>query len=436
MIEITSTNPMMSYVIEKNPNTQRESNLAFERELRKGRLYGWFPDDQTFRMMFVDSKTESSFNKNQQFEYLDRTRYSSSYLPVAAIGAMLAKAMKVHNEHDLSGYDHTFSCLIELANYGLAQRMIRSMPEITLTAAEFNGKPCRDLFHMKVTTNKSIHHMLNVVQVFCVMQAIEDSNLWIDMREQDANKYVRSLNAIDAPYYLRYTLQAFGISSPEVFKKVLPDLAGDKFVLHFGKTDEHRITGILPVFQKEQGPCLWDIGCGELNYTRKLASNYTKIVAFECNPEIQEKNEFRLKNRGITNVELRGMCTPESFADFQPGTDILMTEVLEHMPKEDAMALLRVIAKLPFRRAVFTTPNKDFNQFYGMDDGMSRHDDHHYEPTETEFRAMLDEAGLTDFSKIVRFAPVYCSDAVRARHDGVSGDWVYATNAVEIVRTK
>jgi hypothetical protein len=412
MIEITSTNPMMSFIIEKNPNTQRESNLAFERELRKGRLYGWFLDDQTFRMMFVDAKTESSFNKNQQFEYLDRTRYSSSYLPVAAIGTMLAKAMKVHNEHDLSGYDSTFSCLIELSNFGLAQRMLRSMPEITLTPAEFNGKPCRDLFHMKVTTNKSIHQMLNMVQVFCVMQAIEDWNLWIDMREQDANKYIRSLNAIDAPYYLRYTLQAFGISSPDVFKKIRADLAGGKYVMHFGKTDEHRLNGILPVLQRDQGPCLWDIGCGELKFTRKLARNYTNIVAFDGNPEIQEKNIYRLKNRKIENVELRGMCTPESFADFQPGTDILMTEVLEHMPKEDAIAILKTIAQLPFRRAIFTVPNREFNQFYGMAEDASRHDDHHYEPTYAEFVGMLRDAGFYSHPDVARIEPVRISDAV------------------------
>jgi 2-polyprenyl-3-methyl-5-hydroxy-6-metoxy-1,4-benzoquinol methylase len=396
MIEITSTNPMMSYIIEKNPNTQRTSNLAFERELRKGRLYGWFVDDQTFRMMFVDAKTESSFNKNQQFEYLDRTRYSSSYLPVAAISTMLAKAMKIRNEHDLSGYDSTFSCLIELSNYSLAQRMLRSMPEITLTPVEFNGKPCRDLFTMKVTTNKSINHMLNVVQIFCVMQAIEDANLWIDMREQDASKYVRSLNAIDAPYYLRYTLQAFGISSPDVFKKIMPELAGDKFVMHFGKTDEHRLNGILP--ELPGGDTLWDIGCGELKYVRKLCRNYSQIVAFDANPMIQEKNEFRLKNRGITNVELRGEVTPETFADFKPGTDILMTEVLEHMPKDDAMAILKTIAQLPFRHAIFTVPNKDFNVYYGFDEDDKRHSDHHYEPTQNEFSDMLIEAGYGNFS--------------------------------------
>jgi hypothetical protein len=425
MIHITSTNPMMSFIIEKNPNTQREKNEAFERELRKGRLYGWFVDDQSFRMMFVDSKTESSFCRNQQFEYLDRTRYSSSYLPIAAIGTMLAKAMKTRNEHDLDGYTNTFSCLIELSNFGRAQRMLRSMPEIQLERAELQGNPCRDLFRMNVTTTKSIHYMLNLVQVFCIMQAVEDWNLWIPMDESSANKYVRSLNVIDAPYYLRFTLQAYGIQSPDVFKKILPELAGDKYHMQFGRTDEHRINGIVPVFQKERGPALWDIGCGELKFVRKLHRNYDRVIAFDGNPEIQEKNVFRMKNRGIENTELRGFCTPESFADFQPGSDILMTEVLEHMPKDDAMALLRVIAKLPYRRCVFTTPNKDFNEFYGMTDEMSRHDDHDYEPTLREFGEMLAEAGF-DMSRV---HPFVCSDGVR-----VGDSMIYATNAFEVVK--
>ena len=430
MIEIKSTNPMMSFIIEKNPNTQRESGLAFERELRKGRLFGWFVDDQTFRMMFVDSKTESSFNKSQQFEYLDRTRFSSSYLPVAAIGTMLAKAMKVCNQYDLNGYDHSFECLIELSNFRMAQRMLRNMPEITLTPVNFRDEPCRDLFRMAVTTNKSIHHMLNVIQVFCIMQAIEDWNLWIPMDESSANKYVRSLNTIDAPYYLRYTLQAFGIQSPDVFKKIVGELAGDQFIMNFGKTDEHRLNGILPVF-KDLGHTLWDIGCGELKFTRKLKKVYEKIVAFDGNPEIQEKNEFHLKNRGIDNVELRGMCTPESFADFKPGTDILMTEVLEHMPKEDAMALLKVIAQLPFRRAVFTVPNREFNQFYGMEEDAKRHDDHHYEPTNAEFVDMMRDAGFFSHLDIASIEPVRISDAVTVDGSTIEATVCFAVTKVQ-----
>lgn len=395
MIEITSTNPHLSFILEKNPNTQRESKQAFERELRKGRLYGWFPTEvaDSFRLLFVDAKTESSFNKqNQQFEYLDRTRYSSSYLPVAAIGTMLAKAMKQRHELDLNGYTNTFSCLLELSNRGLANRMLRTMPEISLEPVVWNNEPCRDLFRMIVTTNKSVHYMLNLVQVFCIMQAIEDWNLWIDMREADARKYVRSLNVIDAPYYLRYTLQAYGITSPEVFKVIREELSGDKFVLNFGKTDQHRLNGIVP--ELPGGDVLWDIGCGELAYERKLCKKYAQIVAFDADPTIQEKNIFRLKNRDITNVELRGKLDPDSFADFKPGTDILMTEVLEHMSKEDAMAILRAIAKLPYRHAIFTVPNKDFNQFYGFDEDDKRHDDHHYEPTRVEFIHMLLDAGF------------------------------------------
>lgn len=396
MIEIKSTNPNLSFILEKNPNTQRESKQAFERELRKGRLYGWFPTEaaDSFRMMFVDAKTESSFNRSQQFEYLDRTRYSSSYLPVAAIGTMLAKAMKTRHELDVDGYVNTFSCMIELANFGLAKRMLRSMPEISIVPVNDSAK-C-DLFRMTVTTTQSIHYMLNLVQVFCIMQAIEDWNLWIPMDEASARKYVRSLNVINAPYYLRYTLQAFGIQSPEVFKAIRAELAGTDYILNFGKTDEHRLNGILPALPG--GDMLWDIGCGELKYVRKLCKSYAQIVAFDADPAIQEKNIFRLKNRGIANVELRGKLTQEMLIDaqhdFVPGTDILMTEVLEHMPMEEAMAMMRRICKLPFRHAVFTVPNKDFNKFYGFDENDKRHTDHHYEPTVFEFNDMLIEAGF------------------------------------------
>jgi small RNA 2'-O-methyltransferase len=426
MIEITSTNPHLSFILEKNPNTQRESKQAFERELRKGRLYGWFPTDAAdrFRMLFVDAKTESSFNRqNQQFEYLDRTRYSSSYLPIAAIGTMLAKAMKQRHELDLDGYTNTFSCMIETSNTSLARRMLRNTPEITLEPVNIAGNPAHHLFNMRVETNKSVHHMLNLIQVFCIMQAIEDRNLWIDMRESDVRKYVRSMNIIDAPYYLRYTLTAFGIPSEQVFNAIREELSGDKFVLNFGNTQDHREAGIIP--ELPGGDLLWDIGCGELRYTRKLCKRYAEIVAFDADPNIQEKNQFRLKNRDINNVTLCGKVVPESFEQFKPGTDILMTEVLEHMPKEDAMELLSAIEALPFRYAIFTVPNKDFNKFYGFTEEDTRHDDHHYEPTENEFKDMLVAAGYgyhrIEFIKV--------SDAVI---DG--GKYIPATLCAKVIK--
>jgi hypothetical protein len=66
-------------------------------------------------------------------------------------------------------------------------------------------------------------------------------------------------------------------------------------------------------------------------------------------------------------------------------TDILLTEVIEHMPLNDADVLVKSILNSDFRKFIITAPNEEFNKFYGMAEDELRHDDHHYEPTFDEF---------------------------------------------------
>ena len=77
--------------------------LLFQKPLRKGTAYGWFVNDNEFRMTFVDSPTESSFNTRGDYEYLDRTRYTSPYLPIAMITTLLNTAQKKDFEY---GVEH------------------------------------------------------------------------------------------------------------------------------------------------------------------------------------------------------------------------------------------------------------------------------------------------------------------------------------------
>jgi hypothetical protein len=65
------------------------------------------------------------------------------------------------------------------------------------------------------------------------------------------------------------------------------------------------------------------------------------------------------------------------------------------MPKADAAQLLLTIRANGFRSLVVTVPNATFNQHYLLEDRF-RHEDHHWEPTMSEFSAFLD--GIFAFS--------------------------------------
>lgn len=379
MIILKSTNPKFSWVLRKNPETQRTKNEPFSKAVRKGMAYGWFTTDQEFRIIFKDSPTESSFNTISDFEYLDRTRYASPYLPIALTTALLASAQKEHTEEDSDGFVHSAKFVVEFSNPTNAIRIAEIMP----CKIELNQIGVR-LYVVKMTTDVSIRFLLNCMISYLITQAVMDENLYIPMDDQSVKKYVDAMNVIDADYYVRYNMAVKCIRSPNVFKEMKQSLENGKFVMNFGDTQVHRFNAID--VELTGGNELFDIGCGELYYTKRLVKRYKTINAFDANPEIQESNQRFITNRNIENINLLGKFDCTSELPNSKTTDVLITEVLEHMPQECATDILNRLLGGVYNKIVITVPNKDFNRFYGLSDEDIRHPDHDWEPTEEEFK--------------------------------------------------
>jgi hypothetical protein len=95
------------------------------------------------------------------------------------------------------------------------------------------------------------------------------------------------------------------------------------------------------------------------------------------------------------------MTVYESLQHFQDANsddaplDVLMVEVIEHMPREAALKLIKSVLGIKRRVRLFlTTPNSGFNKYYDSDEDHMRHDDHHFEFNKEEFRAFCDEAWI------------------------------------------
>lgn len=93
IIQLRSENPMLSYIISKNP----ESGLS-AKSLRKGTVFGYFTegDESSYNIFFKDGSDEVSFPayEGEDFEYLNETRYNSASFVVSAIDEMLRSAFK------------------------------------------------------------------------------------------------------------------------------------------------------------------------------------------------------------------------------------------------------------------------------------------------------------------------------------------------------
>lgn len=390
MFIIRSTNPNLSYIISKNPNTQRSNNQPFTKSLRKGKLHGWFTNNDTeFRCLFIDSPTETSLiNQRGDFEYLDRTRYASPYLPIGIITEMFRSATQEISEYDTIGeYSNSVEFLVELSQRRYVESFIRHFTAVAIEFRELSG----NLGVVSITSTHSLYHVLNLVQVFCILQTLANDDLYIPMNDAAYTKYAKSIVAVDAPYHIRYML-AKTIQSPKVFDAVKDLLAKSdtqSIVLNYGGAWQQRFQRIWGLL--ECGDTLWDIGCGELRYTRKLSGRYQQIVAFDADPEIQEANTSRLEKYRLENVAVAGALTPDLVNGLAPynidNFDILATEVIEHIELSEAESLLTSLASINFRRLVITVPNREFNIHY-LVDGF-RHDDHKWEPTASEFEALI-----------------------------------------------
>jgi hypothetical protein len=392
IITIGSSNPDFSWVIQKNPATIRDSKSPYKKEIRKGQAYGWFlQGDQAFRLWFKDHPTECSFAEgvNAEFEYLDRTRYASPYLPISLITNCLATAFKQLQEKDTP---KQWSAWLETAVEIKSASMLNHLLEHFNGSFGFDNGYSFTAQHMAGHAYKirvegpTVHEMLNAAMVISLMFCVSTKSIYVNLKGDIVEKYISALNIIKAPYFLRYLFKRNVFSNRDTFLKNKPLLDTPEINLWHGDTLAQRKEAIFP--HLGGGSTLIDIGCGELNYTIPLSSKYEFVLAFEADDEVRENAIGKATGRQIENIVFKEAATPESIDEvpllFQ-GADVLITEVLEHINLKDAAKLVEAVLQTNFNKLVITVPNKDFNVNYLMEEGEFRHDDHEWEMGKKEF---------------------------------------------------
>ena len=393
ILTVGSNNPAFSFVVSKNPATIRDSNTPFKRSVRKGVVYGWFtkPDDSEFRLWFKDHEHQSSFADgfSDEFEYLDRSRYGSPYAPIAIITECLGSASKEANELDVSdGTKSAYaSTTILIANQAYLSRMIVQYAEIAdITSEVLIGQTYYSNLTVRAYT---VHEALNILQTICIMQALADKNTYVPMKEDGLLKFSKVFNRACSPYFPRYLFEVRAIQNRDTFDKVKGDLEGAGMHFAFGDTRQQRFDAIREQLLGSKAETLLDIGCGEMFHALRLQKQYETIYAIDADEDMASNNEGKLKGRDIegvvsihSRVDLGWIADNQSLIE---NSDVLMTEVLEHIEKDESdQVLFQILASNP-NRVVVTVPNQDFNVYYAIPDGEMRHDDHKWEPTFEEF---------------------------------------------------
>lgn len=406
ILTVESKNEFMSWVIFKNPNTQEESGVPFERDLRKGVIYGWYSDVNQFRLWFDQTEGEPSFYKNENNKYLNADKVLCSYAYCGMITNMLDATIKKVHEKDVVCQNSVTVNTVWISNLHIANSFKKHLKAINVHMEPLGGK----LYCVTFEGNTTLYYLLNAVMVFCLMQALEDRRVFVDLSESTIAKYAQCLKAIEAPYYIIYMFLSRCVPDYNLFKKVSVALGKDNWNLFYGDTQKQRFNAIKRYFRN--GNTLHDIGCGELYYSSSLSPNYKQVIAWDADEEVIERNKRYIKKKGLTNIELRDAFSIDSLKEVEPGSDVLITEMLEHISIDKANELLENLSKVNFGTLAITVPNKNFNKHYLLE-GMYRHLDHQWEPTFEESVALINKHfGSTHQVKVEKIGDMVDGESV------------------------
>jgi len=403
IVQLKSTNPSFTFLIKKNPVTGMQL-----RPVRQGLAYGWYSDDATYNVYFKDADNDISYKQNdgESFEYLNVSRYNTPQFPLNAVNEFFSTPFKAQDDRDEEGYEHSF--FINLVHVERVH-YIRFFEQHLKDYAFSLQHQAHMSYSLTITTHKSMYHLLHVVSVLSLFLSMFGDE-YIDISDAILDKYIRSLNVIDAPFYIRSLFARNFLTSRERFKKYKAYIEQtDRYSigLEYGSTAIQRrtfISSVLP-FNKS----ILDIGCGEgfyaIPYAGKIDSTYYAVDVVE---ELLE-----IVNRKAKAKEIDNLVTFHSLDHFLESyngeqVDVVLTEVVEHLSEGEAAKLIQqVCSHVDFEQFIVTTPNADFNTYYELEG--FRHEDHKWEMGQDAFRQWFSDT-IQDMA--VEFEYVMVGDRV------------------------
>ena len=351
---LKSSNPDFSYTICKNPHSP--PRLL---PIRKGVSIGYYFDANTYCIKFTDDNDEISYPayKNQEFEYLTNTKFSSAL----SYYNNITDYFKLDINHDVDAeYELVF------ANFHISDRLLSVFQRI-YTDFDLSSK---DIWmNERIVTIKhtgKLEKLIKFATIFSFFVALDESPLYV--AEEMTKKIVDLMLELDSPYFIRYLFKTQLLKSKNSFEKFKdPINSSDRWKFNIDRLNNYDSRKEF-VYKNVKGRNVLDLGCGEGNFY-KLLKNDCQYLGYDRD---QDLVDLCIKRHG------------EFFTNELPDIvdTLILSEVIEHNTQDDLNILVDYINRVKPKKIVITTPNKDFNEYYQIE---NRHDDHQFEFTELEF---------------------------------------------------
>jgi len=417
IIKISCENDYLMDILLKNPDT--DFGLYFK-PLKNGQIAGNIIDKHHYEAVFQDEKYSYLPEDSNQIDYQS---FCSPLVVLHICNELFSHILKTRDEFAqkevlwlkrTQGELDTVPCRIEIPSFYIDSNWFRGGR--FLLSKYFEGiimeKQSSRVFGLTVSapTIFEAFNLLCIVSLFT--HTTNDYGLFTFIDDSLAQKYGRILTNIrHVPYFVFYLFILRAVKSEKqfydlkpVFEKYLAN-EGLQVDLKWQGTKQQRmqfITGQLDLYI----PIL-DIGCGELEYYKKMMKLGFKGRYYAVDKDEQRETLSRTIAKRYEENNLEFYHSLDEFHS-QDKLNVILTEVIEHNNVEEAKALIRQALEYNVNKMIITSPNLEFNRFYNMEN-LLRHDDHIFEPTAAEFRAMIDECAAGKNCKLEYF---YLGDSI------------------------
>lgn len=397
-LTLISTNPNFSKIIVKNPARGMQAKIV-----GNGTAFGFYnkESEQEYIVYFKEND-----NKKPTFgdtNYLNPEQYGTARLYLKLINEYLETPVKKKSIDDKPGYHHEIRIPLIEYNSSLLRNFKKYCTDYVIDIEEIKDHMDNNIsnfYSVNISCDTTIHDLMNFAIIFLGYKILTDTSS--DYKTDEfAIKIVNGIVDMNMCYYMRYYLSSRGLS-PKQFslcKSKLEMIKGHDVKLFWGSTHVQRKQALTSLFDFKY-PII-DIGCGEGVYMKDFAKKLKDLdyYAVDADKECLEECRKIIEKKELTNVILHDSVDSllEDIKTKSDTYDIILTEMIEHNTKEDAMMILSGLFKFlaektcSFNTIIITTPNKEFNIYYEMKSEF-RHDDHKWEPTREEFKDFINES--------------------------------------------
>jgi len=378
-IQIKSENPKLSWILNKNPNT-----IPLIKKQRDGVSIAWFSNETTYNLRYDENTIKVNpycNDDDNKTNYTSNQKFTSCTCALALISNFLNSLYNKDSDDDKEGFKNQMIIATPNIRGKIIESFQRHFTDYEITYEKY----------LIIKSEKKVRELLAIASVMLIIESIKQEELFITSNDI-ITKYLNCINLIQSPYFIRYLFKFNILTSKKKFEENKDLINTDRIEMEIGTNFQQRFKFIENKLSFQNS--ILDFGCGEGKYLKFSKKIKDKIYyCFDKDDKIKELIENKIKRKKYDNVQF------EEEIKIKEPVEVILSEVIEHNEKEDIEKIFLSLKHLNIQSMIITTPNKDFNDFYGLDDQL-RHNDHKIEFNKEEFEKLvidnLSKIGITE----------------------------------------